>query len=181
MEEINHYYDPGTLSVYDTNPILPADLSNIVLANYKKLIALATIQKDQQQMIKETRTLAGQYKDFDIQENEIVLPEPTTEFPRFKRLPEGKLMTKWEAFAKKKGIVKKSKRSKMVYSEELKDYVPRHGKDSIKKVQERMDIIREAKPGEEYKDVFAESKQEKRFQLKKQKLNEEKNELRLIN
>ena len=143
MDEINHYYDPGTLTVYDTNPILPTDLSTAVHQNYKKLINLATIQRDQQRLINETRTLAGQYKNFDIQDNEIVLPDPVTEFPRFKRLPEGRVMTKWEAFAKKKGIKKKDKRSKLVYSEEVKDWVPRHGVGSIKKVKEELDIIRE--------------------------------------
>lgn len=178
MEEINHYYDAGSLSVYDTNPILPNDLSPVVYQNYKKLISLATTQREQQKLINATRTLAGQYRDYEINDNEIVLPEPLTEFPRFKRLPEGKIMTKWEAFAKKKGIKKKNKGSKMVYSEEVKDWVPRHGKVSIKKIREELDIIREAKPGDEYADVFKQSKQEKRVELKKQKLNEQKNDLR---
>ncbi len=143
MEEINHYYDPGTLTVYDTNPILPNDLSSVIYQNYKKLITLATTQREQQRQINETRTLAGQYKDFDIQDNEIVLPDPLTDFPRFKRLPEGRIMTKWEAFAKKKGIKKKNKRSKLVFSEEVNDWVPRHGPGSIKKIKEELDIIRE--------------------------------------
>ena len=145
MEEINHYYDPGTLTVYDTNPILPNDLSSVIYQNYKKLITLATTQREQQRQINETRTLAGQYKDFDIQDNEIVLPDPLTDFPRFKRLPEGRIMTKWEAFAKKKGIKKKNKRSKLVFSEEVNDWVPRHGPGSIKKIKEELDIIREVK------------------------------------
>lgn len=178
MEEINHYYDPGTLSVYDTNPIIPEDFSAVVHANYKKLLTLAAEKREQQKMINETRTLAGQYKDFDIHENEIILPEPTTEFPRFKRLPEGKVMTKWEAFAKKKGIKKKDNRSRMVYSEEVSDWVPRHGKGSIKKIQENSDAVRESKPGDEYTDVFQQDKTEKKMNLKKQKLNEVRNELR---
>lgn len=143
MDEINHYYDPGTLSVYDTNPILPSDLSSVIYQNYKKLVNLATTQRDQQALINETRTLAGQYKDYDMQDNEVILPDPTTDFPRFKRLPQGKIMTKWETFAKKKGIKKKNNRSKLVYSEEVGDWVPRHGPTSIKKVKEELDIIRE--------------------------------------
>ena len=145
MEEINHYYDPGTLTVYDTNSILPDDLSSIVHQNYKKLINLATVQRDQQKLISETRTLAGQYKDYDIYSSEIVLPDSVTEFPRFRKLPEGRIMTKWEAFAKKKGIKKKGKRSKLVFSEEVNDWVPRHGAGSIKKIKEDFDIIREVK------------------------------------
>lgn len=66
----------------------------------------------------------------------------------------------------------------MVYSEELKDWVPRWGRGSIKQIQAERDVIREMKPGEEFKDLFAEAKAEKKLAGKKQKLNEFKNQLR---
>ena len=100
-------------------------------------------------------------------------------FPRYQKAPKHKTArTKWELFALEKGI-KKKKRSRMVYSEELKDWVPRWGRGSIKKIQASRDVIREMKPGEEGEDLFQNAKQEKKLALNKQKLNEFKNELRI--
>ena len=42
----------------------------------------------------------------------------------------------------------------MVWSEEVKDWVPRYGGKSIKSIKNKLDIIREAKPGQEYDDPF---------------------------
>jgi regulator of ribosome biosynthesis len=66
----------------------------------------------------------------------------------------------------------------MVYSEELKDWVPRWGRGSIKKIQAERDVIREIKPGEEGVDLFAKAKAEKKLAVQKQKMNQFKNELR---
>lgn len=68
----------------------------------------------------------------------LTLPPPTTKLPRFKPLPTPKPPTKWELFAKKKGIGKYSKkpgaaladkerRKKMVYDEAKGEWVPRWG------------------------------------------------------
>jgi regulator of ribosome biosynthesis len=54
------------------------------------------------------------------------LPPPAFRLPREKPVPEQKAETKWEAFAKLKGI-KKTKRSRMVWDEEKGDWAPRYG------------------------------------------------------
>jgi len=54
------------------------------------------------------------------------LPEPTTKLPRHKPVPKPKPPTRWELFAKAKGI-QKVKRSRMVYDEPTETYKPRHG------------------------------------------------------
>lgn len=64
------------------------------------------------------------------------LPEPSILFPRSKRLPEEKILTKWEKFAKEKGI-KKRKRLGMKYDSELKGQVARWGRNSK---QNKMDL-----------------------------------------
>lgn len=46
------------------------------------------------------------------------LPKPTTILPRIRKVPGPKPLTKWEKFAKEKGI-KKKKRDKKVYDKEL--------------------------------------------------------------
>lgn len=47
-----------------------------------------------------------------------VLPPPTTNLPRSRKVPGPKAMTKWEKFAKEKGIQKK-KKDKKVFDETL--------------------------------------------------------------
>ncbi|KAJ3800888.1 RRS1-domain-containing protein [Lentinula aff. detonsa] len=63
------------------------------------------------------------------------LPAPTTQLPRAKPLPKPKPLTKWEQFAKAKGIQGKSKekRMKKVWDEEKQEWVNRWGKDGKNK------------------------------------------------
>ncbi|KAL0580716.1 Rhodanese-related sulfurtransferase [Marasmius crinis-equi] len=60
------------------------------------------------------------------------LPEPTTQLPRAKPLPKPKPLTKWEQFAKAKGIQKKRK-DKKVWDEERQEWVNRWGRDGKNK------------------------------------------------
>ena len=46
------------------------------------------------------RKLEHQYIDFDKDTNLIELPFPTSQFPRYKKIPKALPMTKWEKFAK---------------------------------------------------------------------------------
>ncbi|GAB1194085.1 ribosomal biogenesis regulatory protein [Aspergillus pseudonomiae] len=68
----------------------------------------------------------------------LTLPAPTTVLPRHKPLPTPKPPTKWELFARKKGIGRfsgkagagladKERRKKLVYDEEKGEWVPRWG------------------------------------------------------
>lgn len=67
-------------------------------------------------------------------EKVLKLPEPTTVLPRAKPPPEPKQPTKWERFAREKGIKSKSSktRDKLVWDDETRKWVPRYG---YKKVQ----------------------------------------------
>jgi regulator of ribosome biosynthesis len=56
------------------------------------------------------------------------LPLPTTPIPREKPIPQPKPPTKWELFAKEKGIQKKQKRSRLKFDEVSGEYKPRYGK-----------------------------------------------------
>lgn len=61
------------------------------------------------------------------------LPPPTTQLPRVKPLPKPKPLTKWEQFARAKGI-QKSRKEKKVWDEERQEWVDRWGwKGSNKK------------------------------------------------
>jgi regulator of ribosome biosynthesis len=55
------------------------------------------------------------------------LPAASTPLPREKPIPEAKPPTKWELFAKKKGIQDKKREGKMVYDEASGEWVPKWG------------------------------------------------------
>jgi hypothetical protein len=63
------------------------------------------------------------------------LPPFTTQLPRAKPLPKPKPPTKWEQFAKAKGIQKKRK-DKVVWDEERQEWVNRWGRDGKNKEKE---------------------------------------------
>ena len=183
MEELNTYYDLGSLSMYDTDVInfTPENqeetIDALVSKNYKRVISrIKNIQTELEENL-ETRKLENQYVDFGKDRNLIELPKVLTIFPRYRTMPTEQGLTRWEKFAKEKGIKKKSKRSKLVYNEELQDWVPRYGKYSTKKVADKLDIIRVVKPGK-FVDPWQKGKDEKSFGKSKQKLNELKNVMR---
>ncbi|XP_020586854.1 ribosome biogenesis regulatory protein homolog [Phalaenopsis equestris] len=99
----------------------------------------------------------------------VQLPKPTTRLPREKHLPKPKPPTKWELFAKMKGI-KKHKKDKRVYDEQTGTWKRRYGYD---RVNDDRDVpIFEAKmtdePGE---DPFGKRKNEKKKRVEKQEKN----------
>ncbi|KAK9208316.1 hypothetical protein WN944_000670 [Citrus x changshan-huyou] len=99
----------------------------------------------------------------------VTLPPPTTKLPRSKHLPKPKPPTKWELFAKKKGI-KKCKKDKVVWDEQTGTWKRRFGYD---RVDDDRDVpIIEAKmtdePGE---DPFAKRQEEKKKRVAKQDKN----------
>lgn len=60
----------------------------------------------------------------------VALPPPSTPLPRHRGQPVAREPTKWEAFARAKGIRKRSRTERMAYSETRKEWAPRHGKGS---------------------------------------------------
>jgi regulator of ribosome biosynthesis len=54
------------------------------------------------------------------------LPKQKFSLPRFRSVPKPRPLTKWEKFAKEKGIVKK-KKSKLTWDEQLKKWIPLYG------------------------------------------------------
>jgi regulator of ribosome biosynthesis len=94
-----------------------------------------------------------------------VLPPPTTILPREKPIPKPKPLTKWELFAKRKGI-KKTKRSQMVYDEISRKYKPRWG---YKRVNDPKDdwLIEVPENADNNEDQFAKRDQERKERIAK--------------
>ncbi|KAM0969425.1 hypothetical protein FF1_017695 [Malus domestica] len=105
----------------------------------------------------------------DIDGPIVQLPRPETKLPRQKHLPVPKPPTKWETFAKTKGI-KNRKRDKIAYDEPTETWKRRFGYDRAN--DENSVPIIEAKendvPGE---DPFAKRREDKKKRVEKQDKN----------
>ncbi|WFD29300.1 Rhodanese- sulfurtransferase [Malassezia sp. CBS 17886] len=69
-----------------------------------------------------------------------LLPRFDLPLPREKALPKPKPLTKWEKFAKKKGISKK-KKDKLIYDEARQEWVPRWGHEGANKDLEKQWLV----------------------------------------
>jgi len=91
-------------------------------------------------------------------------PPPTYKLPREKPAPKPKAMTKWEKYAKDKGIDKKKKKDRLVWDDVVSKWVPQFG---YKKAQAEADknwmipLKQNADPTEDPYEKLAEAKREK--------------------
>ncbi|KAH8585170.1 ribosome biogenesis regulatory [Cryptosporidium sp. chipmunk genotype I] len=100
------------------------------------------------------------------------------QLPRAYPLPTKREKTRWEKFAELKGI-KKRKRSRMVYDPITDDFVPRWGRNSIKKIQKKHnEAIIEIKGNlNENKDPRESINLKRDMMINKQRLRELKNKM----
>ncbi|CAG0903559.1 unnamed protein product [Cyprideis torosa] len=107
------------------------------------------------------------------------LPSPTIKLPRSKPAPKKRPLTKWEKFAKEKGIQKR-KKSKLMWDEELKKWVPRFGyrRNAAQKQKEWVLEVPEGAPDTE--DMFARRSEEKRERMAKNEYQRLKNVARTL-
>ncbi|XP_065899308.1 ribosome biogenesis regulatory protein homolog [Dysidea avara] len=93
------------------------------------------------------------------------LPAPTTTLPREKPIPKPKAPTKWELFAKEKGI-KKKKRSRMVFDEKAQEWKPRYG---YKRVNDPKDdwVLEVPQNADQYDDQFEKKSKEREERIAK--------------
>lgn len=117
-------FDLGHLLCNDTNP-LPS-LKGLDDTE-KEAILASTAQGCAQALINQLLTSCPISKSSDDGSLQIKLPAPETQLPREKPVPKEKEKTKWERFAAKKGIQKKTKDGKLVYDEAKGDWVPKYG------------------------------------------------------
>jgi len=115
-------YDLGLLTAYDQNPIDEAELKK------NKDEYLQSLSRDNAQLLfNEIFQLPTISDDNGVM---AMLPVPTTLLPREKPLPKPKPETRWEKFAKAKGIVNR-KKERMVYDDASGEYKPRWGYKAI--------------------------------------------------
>ena len=109
----------------------------------------------------------------------ISLPDANTPLPREKSIPTPKEPTKWELFAKKKGIAAKRKEGNKVYDEASGEWVPKYGYGAPKKGEDdwlvEVDEKKESASGEAG-DVRKERREERMERIKRQERRERANE-----
>lgn len=151
--------DMGNLMAFDPRPIDTAQLKND--ADFVKNMTKLNVQ-----------LLLNQLFNLPVERVEDVivakLPKCLTVIPREKPLPKAKPPTKWEQYAKLKGIQKK-KKSRMVYDETTKEYRPTWGYN--RKDDSTKNWIYEIKKNEDpYQDFFSKATQSKNERVAKNEL-----------
>ncbi|CAL1277665.1 unnamed protein product [Larinioides sclopetarius] len=147
--------DVGNLCVTNIS-LLKSSLENF---SEEKLKCLASIGA--QKLLNEIFRLPSQYHEHVPVAK---LPEPTLIVPREKPIPKPKPLSKWEKFAKAKGI-QKQKKEKLVFDETSKDWKPRYGYRGINNKDDWVkEIPDNADPNEDY---FGKGKEQKKERIAK--------------
>lgn len=100
------------------------------------------------------------------------LPKQKFYLPRFKLVPKPRPLTKWEQFAKEKGIVKK-KKSKLSWDEQLQKWIPLYGFKRAAAQKDKNWLIEVPQNANPMEDQFA-----KKIEAKSEKI--AKNELQRL-
>ncbi|EPS41722.1 hypothetical protein H072_4370 [Dactylellina haptotyla CBS 200.50] len=112
-------FDLGHLTAFDSNPLPPLTPANLEETLY------STARDSAQLIINQILTTVALKSTQDGVY--ATLPDPITQLPREKPVPKPKEPTKWEQFAKKKGIAAKAKDGKLIYDQATGEWVPRWG------------------------------------------------------
>lgn len=165
-KELDLEFDPGNLLAFDKNPIDTRDFKDSKGEDFLRSLA----RDNTQLLINEIWKLPTEKVEEVIVAK---LPDPTTPLPREKPVPKPKPPTKWEQFAKLKGIQKK-KKNNMVWDEVHKEWKRRWGykraKDDTK--EWLIEVPQTADPNE---DQFAKRNKAKKERVAKNEYNRLKN------
>jgi len=127
--------------------------------NENKLKHLASVGA--QKLLNEILKLPSEYREHVPVAK---LPEGTTSLPREKPIPKPKPPTKWEKFAKAKGI-QNQRKEKLVWDEASKEWKPQYGYRSAKNQTDWMvEVPDHADPNVDY---FGKKKEEKKEKVAK--------------
>lgn len=97
--------------------------------------------------------------------------------PRARPIPTKKPLSKWEKYARDKGI-RKNKKGVMLYDKVTDDWKPRYGRKSLRRQEEERTFMIEHKTGSDvFTDPFAQQSKERRLRKAEQKMKEIKNKV----
>ncbi|KAH8866870.1 Ribosome biogenesis regulatory protein isoform 2 [Schistosoma japonicum] len=107
-----------------------------------------------------------------------VLPKPTFRLPREKKIPSSKELTKWDKFARLKGIQNR-KKSRKVWDPVSESWKPRWGKDRVDDVKDKW-VLEVPDNADPYEDQFAKLSQAKKERRAKNELQRLRNIARTV-
>lgn len=166
-KELDLEFDIGNLLACDKNTIESRDFREQKKDDFLRLLA----RDNTQLLINEIWKQPTERVEEAIVSK---IPEPTTPLPREKPPPKPKAPTKWEEFAKLKGIQKKKKKTNLVWDETAKEWKRRWGykraKDDTK--EWLIEVPETADPNE---DQFAKRTKAKTERVAKNEFNRLKN------
>ncbi|KAJ2453331.1 Rhodanese- sulfurtransferase [Coemansia sp. RSA 2336] len=161
-------HDLGLLASFDINM-----LDENKLASKKKRDAyLMELSREGAQML--VNELFSQPTSVDDDSVYAVLPKITTTLPREKPLPKEKPMTRWEKFAKIKGIENR-KKSRMVFDEEVGEWRPRYGYKGVNNDDQKPWLIEVPGNADPYEDQYQVRRDEKKERVDKNKRRQARN------
>lgn len=146
--------DVGSLLAIDTRHGLPGSLASQAVDGVTSLVhALFSLPS--------TTNAEGKI---------VALPAGAYRLPREKPIPKDGGLTKWEVFAREKGIQKK-RRERLVWDEDVEDFIPRYGKGSAKNLEQAAVLPHSGKlaAGD---DPFAAARREKKKRVRDNKKKE---------
>ncbi|XP_075231563.1 ribosome biogenesis regulatory protein homolog [Lycorma delicatula] len=139
-------YDLGTLLAIDTNEINMKELRS----NKKDEYLLNLARDNTQLLINRLWELPFE----KVEEATVVkLPQQSYILPREKPLPKPRQLSKWEVFAKEKGLQKK-KKAKVTWDDILKKWVPVHGFRRAAAEKEKNWLLEVPANADPYEDQF---------------------------
>lgn len=186
-KETDVEFDLGNLSLYNSQHVeypedaagLEATIQDVSIKNFRKLFGKLLELKGKEDTVRDAKKLELQIHEFDKTEFHINLPEGLTLFPRFNPMPSERDLTKWEKFAKEKGIRKVKRKSMKVFDEATQTWVNRMGSRGMTNLKTQRDVVREYLPGQDRTvDLFEEERDKKKSAQQKQQIQEIKNRIR---
>lgn len=170
----NKTADIGNLLFFDSAPITTEQtLAELTKDNMNHIFRqLFNVQKQQPK---------PEIMEFERPVYTLDFPEGTTLIPRFRPLPKEKPKTKWEKFREEKGMAPRAKRSRLVFDPITKEFVPRWGHGSKKKIEEKHQWMIEEQTTDipiEKQDLFTQRKNAKEIHKGKQEIREMRNKMR---
>lgn len=168
--------DVGLLTAWDPDSIV------LPKAGTKREDYFRKLARDDVQVVL-NKLYASEETEIVEGERVLKLPEATTTLPRAKPVPKPKPPTKWEQFAKSKGIKSKSdkNREKLVYDETTRKWVPRYGYNKARNDEQKDWLIEVPDNADPNVDYFAKKNEDKRERVAKNKFQHLRNVARATN
>jgi len=177
--KLNENMDVGHLLYEDTRSYCGIELKEFSRRTADNLCSLYRSLFDIKKKQDAKHGEDGEILEYSRDALAVNLSNPSTILPREKSAPKEKSRTKWENFRLERGMPARKKRSRLVFDEITKDWVPRWGSGSIKKIEEKHEWLAVEKPKHVASglNAFEYAKLEKKGMLEKQNLAHLKNKI----